>query len=273
MPRNIVTFNDVTVKFGDFTALLNINFNIEDIPDSGEFIAIIGPSGCGKSTLINLIAGFLKPTTGEILVDDRPVDGPGSDRGMIFQRYSSFPHLTVLNNILFGLNVDRDMQKYSGHERYVSAMEMIERVGLRGHENKYAHQLSGGQQQRVAIARTLVLKPKIILMDEPFSALDEPTRIEMQELIVELWHQTQPTIFAITHSITEAVYLAERVWIMTKAPGQIAYDITDCIPPSVGDNPLEAQESPEFKKGVEVVSECLRKVMNNQLHKTGAVGV
>jgi NitT/TauT family transport system ATP-binding protein len=134
-------------------------------------------------------------------------------------------------------------------------------VGLKGHENKYAHQLSGGQQQRVAIARTLVLKPKIILMDEPFSALDEPTRIEMQKLIVELWYEIKPTIFAITHSVTEAVYLAQRVWIMKGGPGRIMYDISDCIPPTVGEDPLQIQESPDFQRGVEVVGDCLRKMM------------
>ncbi|MEK7250824.1 MAG: ATP-binding cassette domain-containing protein, partial [Bacteroidota bacterium] len=129
---------------------------------------------------------------------------------------------------------------------------------------KYPHQLSGGQQQRVAIARTLVLKPRIILMDEPFSALDEPTRIEMQKLIVELWHETQATVFAVTHSISEAVYLGDRVWIMTKAPGQIAFDIRDCIPPSVGEDPLAIQDSPEFKKAVEVVGDSFRRVMNGR---------
>lgn len=264
MRANVVTFKNVTVKFNDFTALLNFSFSIEDIPDSGEFIAIIGPSGCGKSTLVNLIAGFIKPTRGEVLILDKPVEGPGSDRGMIFQKYSSFPHLTVLGNVLFGLDIDKNDANFSRKGRHELAIKMIERVGLKGHENKYPHQLSGGQQQRVAIARTLVLKPKIILMDEPFSALDEPTRIEMQKLIVELWHQTQPTIFAITHSVTEAVYLAERVWIMTKAPGQLAYDIRDCIPPTVGEDPLSIQDSSEFQKGVEVVGECLRKVINGQ---------
>ncbi len=183
------------------------------------------------------------------------------DRGMIFQKYSSFPHLTVMDNVMFGLRLNMSELKLSAAEARDRANEMIARVGLKAHEHKYPHQLSGGQQQRVAIARTLVLRPRIILMDEPFSALDEPTRVEMQKLTVELWHQTKPTVFAITHSIAEAVYLAERVWIMTPAPGQIAFDIRDTIPPTLGEDPLTVQESPEFKKAVEVVSECFRQVM------------
>lgn len=257
--KNVVVFNNVSVSFGNFTAVQNITFAVEDCAEKGEFISIIGPSGCGKSTLLNLIAGFLKPTSGEVLVSDKLVEGPGPDRGMIFQKYSSFPHLTVLDNVLFGLELNKNRQTKS--ERYDRAMTMIEKVGLAGHEHKYTSQLSGGQQQRVAIARTLVLKPQIILMDEPFSALDEPTRIDMQKLIVDLWHESQPTIIAITHSISEAVYLAERVWIMTRSPGQIAYDIRDCIPPTAGENPLEIQESLGFKKAVEVVGDCLRKIV------------
>lgn len=263
MAKNVVVFKNVSVQFDSTLALQNISFSIEDVPDRGEFIAIIGPSGCGKSTLINVIAGFVKPTRGEVLINEKPVYGPGADRGMIFQKYSLFPNLTALENVCFGLNINREEFGVSNEERIDIARKMLERVELKGHENKYPHQLSGGQQQRVAIARTLVLKPKIILMDEPFSALDEPTRVEMQKLIVELWHEIKPTIFAITHSVTEAVYLAERVWIMTKSPGQLAYDITDCIPPTVGEDPIEIQESPEFKKGVEVVGECLRNVISS----------
>lgn len=261
MSTNVVEARDVTVRFDKAIALYKLNFAIEDVPDKGEFVSVIGPSGCGKSTLMNLILGFLKPTEGEILVDNKPVAGPGRDRGMIFQKYSSFPHLTVLDNVLFGLRLNKGDLRLSAAECKDRAIEMIERVGLKSHERKYPHQLSGGQQQRVAIARTLVLRPRIILMDEPFSALDEPTRIEMQRLTVELWYQTKPTIFAITHSIAEAVYLSERVWIMTSAPGQIAYDIKDCIPPSIGEDPLAIQETPGFKKAVEVVGDCFRKVI------------
>ena len=260
----LLQFADVSVRFGTFLALDHIKLTVEDLKEKGEFITIIGPSGCGKSTLLNLVAGFLKPTEGQVLLKGQPIDGPGADRGMIFQKYSSFPQLTVLENVKFGLRLNRiDLGLDSAAIEHL-AMKMIERVGLKAHENKYPHQLSGGQQQRVAIARTLVLKPRIILMDEPFSALDEPTRIEMQRILVELWHEAHPTILAVTHSISEAVYLGERVFIMTKAPGQIAYDIKDDIPPSVGEDPLVAQESPEFQRAVEVVGNCFQQVIRGE---------
>jgi len=259
----VVEFRNVSVIFGAFTALLDVSFVVENDPNRGEFVSMIGPSGCGKSTILNLIAGFLKPTTGEVLVGGKPVSGPGRDRGMIFQQYSSFPHLTVIQNVLFGLKINRDEIDLDRNGRLKRATELIEQVGLTGHEKKYPHQLSGGQQQRVAIARTLATEPRILLMDEPFSALDEPTRLEMQELLVKLWYRIQPTIFCVTHSITEAVYLSERLWIMTKGPGQIAYDIRDAIPPSIGIPPLIAQDQPKFKQARHVVTEAFRAVLEN----------
>jgi ABC-type nitrate/sulfonate/bicarbonate transport system ATPase subunit len=253
----IVEFCNVSVRFGSFAALTNISFRIMDAPGQGEFITIIGPSGCGKSTLLNLVAGFLKPTEGEVLVNGKPVVEPGCDRGMIFQQYSSFPHLTVLENVMFGLEINRDGSREARRKRAESILEQVELVQ---HMQKYPHQLSGGQQQRVAIARSLVMEPQILLMDEPFSALDEPTRMEMQELIVQLWHRIQPTVLCVTHNVTEAVYLGERVWIFTHAPGQIAYDICDTIPNSIGIPPLVAQEREEFKNAVYVVTEAFRRV-------------
>ncbi|MBI3830603.1 MAG: ABC transporter ATP-binding protein [Planctomycetes bacterium] len=256
----VVEFRNVVLRFGNFVALNDVSFKIADVPDKGEFISIIGPSGCGKSTLLNLIAGFLQPTSGDVLVRGRRVEGPGRERGMIFQQYSSFPHLTILKNVLFGLNINAAEMGLSHEQRREKAMELIKHVGLLGHEDKYPHQLSGGQQQRVAIARSLAIEPRILLMDEPFSALDEPTRLEMQELLVELWYRIHPTIFCITHSIAEAVYLGERVWIFTSAPGQIGYDIREGIPPSRGIKPLEAQERTEFKDAVRAVTEAFRRV-------------
>jgi ABC-type nitrate/sulfonate/bicarbonate transport system ATPase subunit len=256
----IVEGRNLTVRFGAATALSDLSFKVMDAPGRGEFVSMLGPSGCGKSTLLNLIAGLNFPSEGELLVDGKPIEGPGRDRAMIFQQYSSFPHLTVLKNVLFGLQINREEMGLSRSQREERAMGLIAEVGLAGHERKYPHQLSGGQQQRVAIARTLALEPRIILMDEPFSALDEPTRLEMQELIVELWNRIQPTIFCVTHSIAEAVYLGERVWIFTRGPGQIAYDIRDGIPPSPGIPPLVAQERPEFKNATRVVTEAFRRV-------------
>lgn len=256
----VIEFRDVSVRFGNFVALAKTSFSVVDMPSRGEFITIIGPSGCGKSTLLNLVAGFLQPTSGEVLVHGKPMRGPGRDRGMIFQQYSSFPHLTVLENVLFGLEINQSSLELNRQARRERAEQLIQEVGLDGHAGKYPHQLSGGQQQRVAIARSLVMEPRVLLMDEPFSALDEPTRLEMQELVVELWHRIHPTILCVTHSVSEAVYLGERVWIFTHAPGQIAYDICEAIPPSIGIPPLAAQERPEFKNAVYVVTEAFRRV-------------
>lgn len=262
-PPPIVQFRDVTKVFGEgtsraFTAVSGVSFSVEDVPTRGESIAIIGPSGCGKSTILRMIAGFYGPTRGEVLVHGQRVEGPGRDRGMIFQKYSSFPHLSVLQNVCFGLSLNRHELGLSEAERINLAHSWIERVGLDGHEAKYPHQLSGGMQQRVAIARTLALKPRIMLLDEPFSALDEPTRIEMQKLIVELWWEVKATVFVITHSITEAVYLADRVFIITASPGRLAYEIKDVIPPTRGEDPLRVQETPEFKRAVHAVSDAFR---------------
>jgi NitT/TauT family transport system ATP-binding protein len=258
--KHAVEFRNATVRFGNFVALNDVSFTVEDRPDNGEFISIIGPSGCGKSTLLNVIAGFVELTKGDALVQGEQIRRPGRDRGMIFQQYSSFPHLTVLENVIFGLKLNRrEMGLESGTLR-THAEELIAQVELSDHAGKYPHQLSGGQQQRVAIARSLAMEPRILLMDEPFSALDEPTRLEMQELIMQLWHRIHPTIFCVTHSVSEAVYLGERVWIFTHAPGQIAYDIRDAIPRTFGVPPLVAQERSEFKNAVSVVTEAFRRV-------------
>jgi NitT/TauT family transport system ATP-binding protein len=178
MKPPIVEFRNVTVRFGSFTAVNDISFAIEDLPGIGEFVSIIGPSGCGKSTVLNLIAGLLKPTEGAIFVNGNPISGPGCERGMIFQQYSSFPHLTVVGNILFGMKMNKKRMNLDSAQRQERAMELVRQVGLTGHERKYPHQLSGGQRQRVAIARSLAMEPRILLMDEPFSALDEPTRLK-----------------------------------------------------------------------------------------------
>jgi len=264
----VIEFKGVSKTFNpgqptQFTALKDINFTIEDVPSYGEFIAIVGPSGCGKSTILNLIQGFSDvhpPSSGEVLVRGKKITGPGRDRGMIFQKYSSFPHRTVLENVTFGLELNQDELKLGRSDRRARAWEWIKRVGLAGHEHKYPHQLSGGQQQRVAIARSLVLKPQIILMDEPFSALDEPTRIEMQRLIMDLWHEVESTVMIVTHSIAEAVYLGDRVWVMAAGPGRIAHEFRDVIPKTRESDPLAVQETAAFKNAVREVGEAFSKV-------------
>jgi ABC-type nitrate/sulfonate/bicarbonate transport system ATPase subunit len=184
---------------------------------------------------------------------------------MIFQRYSSFPHLTVLQNVAFGLELNAAELGLSAPARLELARQWVDKVGLGPHLHKYPHQLSGGQQQRVAIARTLVLKPKIILMDEPFSALDEPTRLEMQKLILDLWHEVEATVFLVTHSIAEAVYLGDRVWIFTHAPGRIARELKHEIPNTRDAAPEEVQNSAGFKAAVEAVTRAFQEITHQPL--------
>ncbi len=207
------------------TAVRDVNFVVEDLPEKGEFVCVLGPSGCGKSTILRLIAGLSPqhpPTTGEVLVMGRPVVGPGPDRGMVFQDYASFDHRTVLENVGFGL----ECAAVSRRQRDEEARWWISRVGLSpADEGKYPHQLSGGMRQRVAIARTLILRPRIILMDEPFGALDPQTRMHMQDQLVALWREVQATVFFVTHSIEEAVFLSDRVYVMSNAPGTILREI------------------------------------------------
>ena len=265
---HVVEFRNVSKTFNageptQFTALESINFVIEDKPNYGEFVAILGPSGCGKSTILNLIQGFsdvYPPTTGDVLVRDRRVAGPGRDRGMIFQRYTSFPHRTVFENVTFGLELNRDSLKLDHKGIRGRAMEWMEKVGLGPHARKYPYQLSGGQQQRVAIARSLALKPQIILMDEPFSALDEPTRCDMQKLIMDLWNEVEATVMIVTHSISEAVFLGDRVWLMAPAPGRIVRTFEDVIPKTRGADPMEVQESKAFKDAVAEIGHAFREV-------------
>ncbi|MBI5833739.1 MAG: ABC transporter ATP-binding protein [Armatimonadetes bacterium] len=236
-------------------ALVDINFAVEDVPGRGEFVAMVGPSGCGKSTLLNMLAGFdthLPPTTGSLSVLGEPVAGPDRRRGMIFQKYSSYPHLTVWQNIAFGLNLHRRDLGLSAREVRDLAFEWAGKVNLAGCENLYPSQLSGGMQQRVAIARTLALKPRIILMDEPFSALDEPTRYAMQDLIVGLWREVEATVFMVTHSLIEGVYLGDRLWIFSPSPGTIARELND-VPLPV-EPAMVQQARPEFREYVENVT-------------------
>jgi NitT/TauT family transport system ATP-binding protein len=182
-----------------------------------EFICLLGPSGCGKSTLLNIVAGFLQPTAGTVLVDGAPVTGPGADRGVVFQEYVLFPWLTVQGNVEFGLV----LKGGSAAERRETVRRYLDLVGLGPHAEKYPVQLSGGMKQRVAIARALANSPSIILMDEPFGALDAQTREVLQDELSRIQRVEHKTILFVTHSIREAVYLADRVVVMTKAPGRI----------------------------------------------------
>ena len=220
----LVVFDKVTKTFGDGphakVAIKDVSFVVEDLPNVGELIAIVGQSGCGKSTVLRIIAGLephFPPTSGKVQVFGKSVDKPGADRGMVDQKYSLMPHLTVLDNIAFGLRL-RDVR---ARERRDRAREWAKKVGLEGAEDKYPSELSGGMQQRVSIAATLILAPKILLMDEPFGALDPKTRMQMQELLVQLWKEQQSTVFIVTHSVEEAIYLGDRVLRMAAKPGRL----------------------------------------------------
>lgn len=192
-------------------AIEDLSLNVE----SGEFLSVVGPSGCGKSTLLYLVAGFLEKTTGEIAVDGQPIDGPGTDRGVVFQDYALFPWRTVMKNVTYGLE-----QKGMGSEESKAvAQEFIDMMDLDGFEEKYPKELSGGMKQRVALARTLAYDPKILLMDEPFGALDQPLREALQDHLLDIWADLDKTVLFITHDVEEAVYLSDRVMIMTRHPG------------------------------------------------------
>jgi NitT/TauT family transport system ATP-binding protein len=257
---HVVEFRQVTKTYNVdqanmFTAIRDVSFVVEDKPDQGEFICILGPSGCGKSTILRLIAG-LEPqhpaTLGKVLVLGNPVLGPGPDRGMVFQDYTSFDHRTVLDNVTFGLECHRVPRRL----REDLGRQWIQRVGLNVDEDagKYPHELSGGMRQRVAIARTLILRPRIILMDEPFGALDPETRLNMQDLLVSLWREVQATVFFVTHSIEEAVYLGDRVYVMGTAPGRLAREM-EVAPP---DRPARVmQREPEFQQTVYYIRDLI----------------
>jgi NitT/TauT family transport system ATP-binding protein len=261
---NVVDFRGVTKRFDTHTVIRDVTFSVPDLPSKGEFIAILGPSGCGKSTVLRLIAG-LRPhypaTEGTVLVAATPVLGPGSDRSMVFQDYTSFDNRSVEDNVAFGLEC-RGVPTLERRER---AREWIAKVGLDVKRDalKYPNELSGGMRQRVAIARTLILSPRIILMDEPFGALDPTTRLHMQELLVDLWKEAEATVFFVTHSIEEAVYLGDRVYIFSSAPGTIIREMT--IPPPT----LPPKDMLRDHRFVERVSE-IRDVMDTLSSSTKA---
>jgi ABC-type nitrate/sulfonate/bicarbonate transport system ATPase subunit len=190
------------------------------------FITILGPSGCGKSTLLRIVAGLDKPSSGRVLLDDRQVTGPGAQRGMVFQSYTLFPWLTVGDNIAYGLR-ERGVP---GPERAAIVSSYLDKVGLRGFGNHYPKQLSGGMQQRTAIARALANNPTILLLDEPFGALDTQTRSLMQELLLSIWERERKTVLFVTHDIEEAIFLASRVVVLTARPGRIKADLPIELP-------------------------------------------
>jgi len=228
---------------GSVTALQDINFKVH----KREFVCVIGPSGCGKSTLIRILAGLETQTSGEVLLDGKAVHGPGPDRGMVFQGYTLFPWLTVKKNVMFGL-------EQAGHGKVASADEArqwIDLVGLSKFENSYPHQLSGGMKQRVAIARALANQPRILLMDEPFGALDAQTRAKMQAYLMEIWQNIDITVLFITHDLDEAIYLADRILVLKAHPGEVQEIIEVPVPQPRSPEQLLSPEFLATKKRLE----------------------
>lgn len=226
---NIIGLKNINQSYdgGETYVLKDLDFLVEDKPAQGQFVVILGPSGSGKSTILRYIAGLQTPTEGEVLIHDKPISD--SKRvGMVFQQYSSLPWMTVLDNVALAMRYKGIAEK----ERREKAMEIIERVGLAGHEHKFAQYptLSGGQLQRVAIARSLMANPDILLMDEPFGALDINTRLQMQDLLASIWHEFHPTVIFVTHDISEAVYLGDDIYILKSPPSKFVHHIHVDLP-------------------------------------------
>jgi len=226
MTEGHVRVDNITIEFkgkqGPITALAPTTLHLAP----GSFTALIGPSGCGKSTLMNAIAGFVRPASGGITLDGREITGPGKDVGVIFQQYALFPWFTALGNVKFGLK-RLGLPKAELHDR---AMAALEEVGLVQHARKFPQELSGGMKQRVAIARTFAFGPKVMMMDEPFGALDAQTRVVMHDLLIDIWQKRRATVLFVTHDVDEALLLADRVCVMSQSPGRIIRDYALDLP-------------------------------------------
>ncbi|KQW44805.1 sulfonate ABC transporter ATP-binding protein [Pelomonas sp. Root662] len=265
-----VDVRDLHIRFQskgqDFEAVRSANVHVRP----GEFVSLIGPSGCGKSTLLNAVAGFLKPTGGQVLLDGQRITGPGSDRGVVFQQYSLFPWMTVRANVEFGLR----MKGATANERQAQARTLLGLAGLLAFENHYPDQLSGGMKQRVGIVRALATSPQVLLMDEPFGALDSQTRVVMQEILTNMWQRLRISVLFITHDIEEAVFLSDRIYVMTARPGRIKAELDVPLP-----RPRTAAmtSEPEFAAMVKQIKGLIREesiaAMGGELSEGGLVGL
>jgi NitT/TauT family transport system ATP-binding protein len=240
-------FKQFKTHNGSVLALEDINLHVEE----GEFVCAVGASGSGKSTLLRLIAGLDLPTSGEVVVDGVKVIGPGADRGMVFQAYTLFPWMTVADNVGFGLK----LQGISPSQRREEVGYYLETVGLYQFAKSFPRELSGGMRQRVAIARALASQPKILLMDEPFGALDVQTKESMQQFLLEVWERTRKTILMITHDVEEAVFLSQRIYVLTSSPGKIKQEVVIDLPL---DRTQKIKREPHFQNYKYRVMDLLR---------------
>jgi NitT/TauT family transport system ATP-binding protein len=236
-----------STKSGEVVALDQTSFTVME----GEFVTILGPSGCGKSTILRVVAGLEEPSSGHVYLDGKEIKGPGPDRGMVFQSYTLYPWLTVEENITFGLQ----LKGISKRERKEVAAHYLELIGLKGFEKHYPIQLSGGMKQRVAIARALANDPEILLMDEPFGALDAQTRAIMQEILLKVWEESKKTILFITHDVEESIFLGDSIYVMTARPGRLKKQIKVPLPRP---RDYHAKNSPEFAALKQELLELIR---------------
>ncbi|MDB5801135.1 MAG: sulfonate transporter ATP-binding protein [Rhodocyclales bacterium] len=224
--KGLVECRDIGVVFGSGGSRVEAVKSVSLTVNPGEFVSVIGPSGCGKSSLLSIVAGFTKPTSGTAALDGAVIKGPGSERGVVFQQYSLFPWLTVRKNVEFGLK----MAGVARTRRETSARTLLGLAGLLAFENHYPDQLSGGMRQRIGIVRALATSPQVLLMDEPFGALDTQTRTVMQEILTNMWQQFRISVFFITHDIEESIFLSDRIYVMTARPGRIKAEIVVPLP-------------------------------------------
>jgi NitT/TauT family transport system ATP-binding protein len=268
--KGYVKIQNLSVVFETPKALVQAVDRTDIDIKPGEFISLIGPSGCGKSTILNAVAGFIKPSSGQILLDGKPVLGPGPDRGMVFQQYSLFPWLSVRKNVEFGLK----MHGHSSGDCQTRARTLLGLAGLLAFENHYPEQLSGGMKQRVGIVRALATSPQVLLMDEPFGALDSQTRVVMQEILTNMWQRLRLSVLFITHDIDEAIFLSDRIYVMTARPGRIKAELTVPLPrPRTSD----MMASPEFISMVQQIRSLIREeslaAMGGELDQGGLEGL
>jgi len=237
--RGAIRLRGVDIHFGEGKTAVQALRGIDLDVGAGELVSILGPSGCGKSTIIGAVAGFTRVSAGELCIDGQQVRAPGPDRGVVFQQHTLFPWKTVLQNVEFGLK----MRRVGKAERGATAREILEHVGLSDFHDHYPHQLSGGMQQRVNLARVLVNRPRVILMDEPFCSLDAQTRLQMQQMLLRLWHEFHMTVVFVTHDVDEAVFLSDRVLVLTMRPGRVQAELPIDLPRP---RHLGVLTSPEF---------------------------